>query len=294
MELLAATTGTITIFSSPKEWFSTHLLNIIVIIVGAWAIRRISVAIIMGILKRVVRTHRFASETDRKKRIATLDSLLSTASKIAVWSIATIMVVDELGINTAPLLASIGIVGVAIGIGSQSLIKDFTNGLFIILENQYRVGDSVSFGTASGTVQASGVVQSISVRTTVLRDINGNIHHVPNGTIIVTTNKTFDLSGINEDITVRFNTDIPKLEKIINKIGADLSEDDAFAKKIKKAPYMAQVASFSDQGIVIKILGDTTPGTNMTVRTELFKRLQEAFIKEKITPFLQASEDIRS
>jgi small-conductance mechanosensitive channel len=293
MNLLSTRTGAITIFSDPREWFSTHLLNIIVIIIGAWAIRRISVAVIMGILKRVVRTHRFASESDRKKRIATLDSLLNTASKIAVFSIATIMVVDELGINTAPLLASIGIVGVAIGIGSQSLIKDFTNGLFIILENQYRVGDSVSFGTASGTVQASGVVQSISVRTTVLRDINGNIHHVPNGTIIVTTNKTFDLSGINEDITVRFNTDIPKLEKIINKIGVDLSEDDVFGKKIKKAPYMAQVASFSDQGIVIKILGDTTPGTNMTVRTELLKRLQEAFIKEKITPFLQASEDIR-
>jgi moderate conductance mechanosensitive channel len=292
MELLANRTGAITIFSNPREWFSTHLLNIIVIIIGAWAIRRISVAVIMGILKRVVRTHRFASESDRKKRIATLDSLLSTASKIAVWSIATIMIVDELGINTAPLLASIGIVGVAVGIGSQSLIKDFTNGLFIILENQYRVGDPVSFGTASGTVQATGTVQSISVRTTVLRDINGNIHHVPNGTIIVTTNKTFDLSGINEDITVRFNTDIPKLEKIINKIGVDLSEDEVFGKKIKKAPYMAQVASFSDQGIVIKILGDTTPGTNTKVRTELFKRLQEAFIKEKITPFLQASEDI--
>ncbi len=293
MELLANRTGAITIFSDPKEWFSTHLLNIIVIIIGAWAIRRISVAIIMGVLKRVVRTHRFASESDRKKRIATLDSLLSTASKIAVWSIATIMIVDELGINTAPLLASIGIVGVAVGIGSQSLIKDFTNGLFIILENQYRVGDLVSFGTASGSVQASGTVQSISVRTTILRDINGNIHHVPNGTIIVTTNKTFDLSGINEDITVRFNTDIPKLEKIINKIGADLGEDEVFGKKIKKAPYMAQVASFSDQGIVIKILGDTTPGTNAKVRTELLKRLQEAFIKEKITPFLQASEDIR-
>ena len=284
--------GAITIFSNPREWFSTHLLNIIVIIIGAWAIRRISVAVIMGILKRVVRSHRFATESDRKKRIATLDSLLNTASKIAVFSIATIMIVDELGINTAPLLASIGIVGVAVGIGSQSLIRDFTNGLFIILENQYRVGDLVSFGTATGAVQATGTVQSISVRTTVLRDINGNIHHVPNGTIIVTTNKTFDLSGINEDITVRFNTDIPKLEKIINKIGADLGEDEIFGKKIKKAPYMAQVASFSDQGIVIKILGDTTPGTNMKVRTELFKRLQEAFIKEKIMPFLQVSEDI--
>ena len=292
MELLARRTGAITIFSDPKEWFSTHLLNIIVIIIGAWAIRRISVAVIMGILKRVVRTHRFASESDRKKRIATLDNLLNTATKIAVFSIAAIMIVDELGINTAPLLASIGIVGVAVGIGSQSIIRDFTNGLFIILENQYRVGDLVSFGTATGAVQATGTVQSISVRTTVLRDINGNIHHVPNGTIIVTTNKTFDLSGINEDITVRFNTDIPKLEKIINKIGADLGEDEIFGKKIKKAPYMAQVASFSDQGIVIKILGDTTPGTNMKVRTELFKRLQEAFIKEKIRPFLQVSEDI--
>jgi len=286
-------TDTLSIFKNPGDWASTHLINIVIIIVGAWVLRRAVVVITMGILKRVVRTHRFASETDRKKRIATLDSLLNTASKIVLYSIAVIMVVDELGINTAPLIASAGIVGVAIGIGSQSLIKDFTNGLFIILENQYRVGDSVSFGTASGSVQASGVVQSISVRTTVLRDLNGNIHHVPNGSIVVTTNKTFDLSGINEDITVRFSTDIPKLEDIINKIGKDLAEDEVYGKKIKKAPYMAQVAKFSDQGIVIKVLGDTTPGTNMTVRTELLKRLHKAFIKEHIIPFLQAGEDIK-
>jgi small conductance mechanosensitive channel len=292
MNIFAATDA-ITIFNNPRKWTSTHIVNIIVIIVGAWIIRRIIVAITMGILKQVVKKHRFATESDRKKRIATLDNLLNTASKITLYSIAAIMVVDELGINTAPLLASAGIVGVAIGIGSQSLIKDFTNGLFIILENQYRVGDSVSFGTASGTVQASGVVQAITVRTTILRDINGNIHHVPNGSIIVTTNKTFDLSGINEDITVRFNTDIPKLEELINKIGKELEDDDVYGKKIKKAPYMAQVAKFSDQGIVIKVLGDTTPGTNLAVRTELLKRLHKAFIKEHITPFLQASEDIK-
>jgi small conductance mechanosensitive channel len=283
-------TDTLSIFNNPGDWAAKHLINIVIIIVGAWVLRRLVVGVVMGILKRVVRRHRFASETDRKKRIATLDSLLNTASKVVIYAIATIMVVDELGINTAPLIASAGIVGVAIGIGSQSLIRDFTNGLFIILENQYRVGDSVSFSTASGTVQASGVVQAITVRTTVLRDLNGNIHHVPNGSIVVTTNKTFDLSGINEDITVRFKTDIPKLETVINKIGKDLAEDDVYGKKIKKAPYMAQVAKFSEQGIVIKILGDTTPGTNMVVRTEFLKRLQEAFIKNNITPFLLESD----
>lgn len=288
-----STTDTVSILNSPSDWAAAHLINVIIIIVGAWILRRVIVEIVMGILKRVVRTHRFASETDRKKRIATLDSLLNTASKVIVYAIATIMVVDELGINTAPLLASAGIVGVAVGIGSQSLIKDFTNGLFIILENQYRVGDSVSFLTASGSVQASGVVQAITVRTTILRDINGNIHHVPNGSIVVTTNKTFDLSGINEDITVRFKTDIPKLEEIINGIGKDLAEDEIYGKKIKKAPYMAQVAKFSEQGIVVKILGDTTPGTNMAVRTELFKRLQEAFIKQHIVPFLVESDSVK-
>jgi small conductance mechanosensitive channel len=277
MNLLALVTDVkdITIFDRPKDWLETHGINILIIVVGAWILRRLLVAILMSFLNRAIRGHRFATETDRKKRINTMDNLLNAVSKIVIWGVVVVMIIDELGINTAPLLASAGVVGLAIGIGAQSLIKDFTNGLFIILENQYRVGDFVQLGTVSG------VVQSITIRTTVLKDIDGNIHHVPNSTITVTTNRTFDTSGINEDITVPFDTDLDKLEKDIAKIGEELAADEKYGSKIKRAPFMAQVVQFGDKGIVVKILGETLPGSQWTIRTQLYRRLQPVLFGDK-------------
>ncbi len=104
--------------------------------------------------------------------------------RAVVYLIAAIMIISELGIDTGPLLASAGVLGVALGFGAQSLIKDFMNGMFIIIENQYRVGDEVKIG------ETSGVVESITIRTTTLRGKNGSLHHVPNGAISVTTNLT--------------------------------------------------------------------------------------------------------
>lgn len=266
----------ITLFSQPHTWLKTHGVNVLIIVVGAWVLRRVGVAVLMGVLKRAVKTHPFATETDRKKRLDTLDSLMNALSKIAVWSIATIMIVDEVGINTAPLLASAGVAGIALGIGAQSLIKDFTNGLFIILENQYRVGDYVQFDTVQG------IVQAITIRTTILRDFDGNIHHVPNSSIVVSTNMTFGVSGINQDITVAQDTDLDKLEAVINKVGEDMAADEKWGSKIKRKPYFAQVVQFADRGLIIKILGETTPGSQWKVKTELIKRLRIAFVDNDI------------
>ncbi len=266
----------VTLFDQPKAWLETHGINILIIIVGAWVLRRLGVALLTSIINRAVKSHPFASETDRKKRTDTLDSLLGAVSKIVVWIVAVIMIVDELGINTAPLLASAGVVGVALGIGAQSLIKDFTNGLFIIIENQYRVGDFVQFDTVSG------VVQAITIRTTILKDFDGNVHHVPNSSITVSTNMTFGTSGINQDVTVSVDTDLEKLEKVINKVGEDMAADEKLDKKIKRAPYFAQVVQFAERGIVVKILGETTPGAQWQVKTDLIKRLRQAFVDNNI------------
>ena len=274
--LLDTTAKDITLFDQPRAWAETHGLNILIIVFGAWLLRRLGAALFTGVLNRAVRSHPFATETDRKKRVDTLDSLISAVSKVVFWIIAVIMIVDELGINTAPLLASAGVVGIALGVGAQSLIKDFTNGLFIIVENQYRVGDFVQFDTVSG------IVQAITIRTTILRDFDGNIHHVPNSSIVVATNMTFGVSGINQDITVSIDTDLEKLEKVINDVGTEITADDVWGKKIKKTPYFAQVVQFAERGIVIKILGETTPGSQWKVKTELLKRLRAAFIENGI------------
>ena len=202
--------------------------------------------------------------------------MLGALSKIVVGAEAVIMIVDELGINTAPLLASAGVLGVAIGIGAQSLIKDFTNGLFIIVENQYRVGDFVQFDTIQG------VVQAITIRTTILKDFDGNVHHVPNSSIVVATNMTFGTSGINQDFTVSLDTDLEKVEKVVNEAGQALADDETFGKKIKRAPYFAQVVQIAERGIIIKVLGETTPGAQWQIKTELIKRLRQAFINNNI------------
>lgn len=274
MNIFAATD--ITLFDQPSKWVQTHGINILIIIVGAWVLRRIGVAIVTGIINRALKSHPFASETDRKKRVDTLDSLLSAVSKVLVGIVAVIMIIDELGINTAPLLASAGVVGVAFGIGAQSLIKDFTNGLFIIVENQYRVGDFVQFD------MIQGVVQAITIRTTILKDFDGNIHHVPNSSIVVATNMTFGSSGINQDLTVSMDTDMDKLEKVINKAGEELAADEKLGPKIKKAPYFAQVVKFAERGVTVKILGETTPGAQWMIKTELLKRLSDAFVANGI------------
>lgn len=278
MQLFAALIDpkSITLFSQPQAWLKTHGVNVLIIILGAWLLRRMGVAVIMGILKRAVRSHPFATETDRKKRLDTLDSLVNALSKIIIWMVAVIMIVDEIGINTTPLVASAGIAGVALGIGAQSLIKDFTNGLFIILENQYRVGDYVQFDTVQG------IVQAITIRTTILRDFDGNIHHVPNSSIVVSTNMTFGVSGINQDITVAQDTDLDKLEKVINQVGEELASDEVWGSKIKRKPYFAQVVQFAERGLIVKILGETTPGSQWKVKTELLKRLRQAFVKHEI------------
>lgn len=265
------------LFHYPGSWMRLHGINILIIIVGAWILRRAGRAIASRILKRIVRSHHFSTESDRKKRLQTLVSLADAIIQIGIWGIAAIMIVDELGINTGPLIASAGVVGIALGIGAQSLIKDFVNGMFIIAENQYRVGDVVELNQ-----EVSGTVQAITVRTTILRDMNGNVHHVPNGTITLATNKTFGLGRINEDITVDADTDLAKLERIINKAGESLAADEELGAKIRKTPRLEQINGFNERGMGIKIFGETTPGAQWKIRSRLFAQLAEDFQKNNI------------
>lgn len=266
------------LFHNPGTWLSEHGINILIIVGGAWLIRRFGTALVSGLLHRATRSSNFSHETDRKKRLATLESLIDAVIRITVWLVASIMIVSELGINTAPLLASAGIIGVALGIGAQSLIKDFVNGVFIIAENQYRVGDVVQLGTVNGTVQA------ITVRTTVLRDLDGNVHHIPNGGITVATNKTFDIGRINEPVTVPFDTDLKKLEEVVAAVGIKLVHDKEVGPHVRQAPNLGQASGFNELGLVVRIFAETTPGSQWEVRTALIKELQKALLKENMSP----------
>lgn len=270
-----------TVIDNPGQWFQTHGINILIIIFGAWIFRHVAFLIIHSVMQRAVRSH-FGNEADRKKRLATLEGLIDAVLKIGTFAVAFLMIVNELGINTAPILASAGVVGIALGIGAQSLIRDFMSGFFIIAENQYRVGDVVEISTLVGNVKVVGTVQAITVRTTIVRDLDGMLHHVPNGSIVVASNKTFGLGRINEDIIVDPDTDLDQLEKVVKQVGEKMAAEEAYEKKIKKAPTVGQIVGYNDRGIIVKIIADTQPGSQWEIKSEFYKRLRPELKKSKI------------
>lgn len=261
-------------------WIEAHGLNVLFIISGAWLIAKVSVAIVHGVLIKAMKDHYFRSDTDRKKRADTLHGLISAVIKMVALLVAAVMIADEIGINTAPLVASAGILGVALGIGAQSFIKDFVSGIFIISENQYRVGDVVELEVLGNPV--GGTVESITVRTTILRDINGTKHHIPNGNITVASNKTFGFSNINEILVVDQSTNLEELTKIINNIGTELSKDHEIGPMIKQKITMAEIGGYNERGISLSIRGSTVPGQQWVVRSALYAKLQTELKKSKI------------
>lgn len=266
----------VTVGARVEEWIGNHGLNIAVIVLGAWLLKRFGAQIISQLLRHTIRPDLYPTKADREKRLKTLSSLVGASIGIIIYIVAGIMIIGELGVNTAPLIASAGILGVALGFGAQSLIKDFVSGIFIIIENQYRVSDEVQLGSVSG------VVEAITIRTTVLRDLNGHVHHVPNGTITFTTNKTMDFGRINEDIEVAMDTDLDRLEHIINHVGQEIAALPEFKRHIHEAPHLASFRGFSSTGFRVKILGKTSANEHWRIRSELYKRLKDAFEQHKI------------
>jgi moderate conductance mechanosensitive channel len=265
------------LLSLMRTWLNEHLVNILVILLAAWLVRHFGVRLISQILKRTVRSDIYPTKLDREKRIKTLKSLITAATRVGVYLIAFVLIIGELNPSyMTALFASAGLVTVALGFGAQSLIKDFMSGVFIITENQYRVGDIVDIAGVSGTVE------DITIRTTVLRDLNGYVHHVPNGIIEVTTNRTIGFSQINEEFTVAKDTNLDELEHVINHVGDQLMAMPEFKDKILESPHFDTVKGYAANGIIVKVMGRTTTSAKWRVRSELYKLLAKSFKKHKI------------
>jgi small conductance mechanosensitive channel len=264
------------------EWALTHGLKIVIIIIVGFIIGRTLHYVIETAVRKAVTPHGFSSKRAEEKRENTIIEILSGSARIVLWVVIFMMVLSELGVNVAPLLAGAGIVGVAVGFGGQYLIRDIITGIFVIWENQFRVGDVVTIG------DATGVVESVTLRVTVLRDMNGVVHTIPNGEIKQTSNQTKGFSRINMNIGIGYGDDIEKVEKVVNAVGKALAQDSEWADKIQSAPQFLRVDNFGDSSVDIKILGETKPGEQWAVAGELRKRLKYAFDKEGIEiPFPQ-------
>jgi small-conductance mechanosensitive channel len=263
------------------SWLDLHAINIVVIIIIAWVAHRFGANLIGRLLSHTIRTDLYPTKSDRDKRVKTLKSLSRATIKAGVTAIAIIMILGEINPSYATaLFASAGLFTVALGFGARDFINDILRGSFIIYENQYRVGDVVEI---SGT---SGTVEEVTIRKTVLRDPDGNVHHVPNGSIIVATNKTFGFSSLNEELVLALDTDVELAEHIINHVGEELAANPDLKNKIKDAPHFTSYNGYGQGGILISIVGTTAAGDKAPVRNEFYRLLHKAFKKQGIQPLL--------
>lgn len=216
------------------------------------------------------------TKNEREKRAETLVRILNGAARAVALLVLLYVVLRELGVNVTPLLAGAGIAGIAIGFGAQSIVKDLFTGFFILLENQYRVGDVVKIG------QASGLVEEINLRTTVLRDLEGIKHIIPNGTVQTVSNMTFSWSRAVIDVGVSYDADLDRAMAVMRETAARLRAEPAFAGRILEDAEVLGVESFGDSAVHLRMLVKTQPLEQWIVARELRKRLKEAFDREGI------------
>jgi small-conductance mechanosensitive channel len=258
-------------------WLIDHGIRILIIVAVGAVLWFVLNKFLPPIVRRAVaRTKDKESKEGMEKRTKTLLSIFKGIGRVFIVMIAIMMVLDEVGVPIAPVLAGFGIVGIAIGFGAQYLIRDLIAGMFIILENQYRVGD------VARVADIAGLVEEVTLRKTVLRDLDGIVHHVPNGEIRVASNFTRHFARVNLNVSVGYGTDLDHAISVINRVGKELAVDEKWRKVIKSPPQVLRVDNLGDSGIDIKILGDVKPIEQWAVMGELRLRLKKAFDAEGI------------
>jgi len=261
-----------------QRWLLEHGIYVLAIISIAYLLYRLAIVTTPKVVGRLIDSGKKGRKAREElaKRADTLGRVLSGFIAIVIALIALFMILSELGIDITPLLASAGVLGIAVGFGAQSIVKDLLRGFIILVQNQYNKGDVVR------VAGIAGLVEDVNMLRTVLRDLDGIVHSIPNSEITTSSNFTKEWSRVNLDVSVAYGEDLDRVAEVINRIGNELSEDEYYGPKIITAPQVLRVNNFGDSGIDIKILGDTKPLTQWEVTGELRKRIKKAFDEEGI------------
>ncbi len=225
----------------------------------------------------------------RQQRAETIGSFLRSLTSIAVFTVAAAMVLGQLGIDLAPVVASAGIAGVALGFGAQNLVKDYLNGMFMILEDQYGVGDAIDAG------EASGIVEAVGLRVTRLRSVDGTVWHIRNGEILRIGNMSQGWSRALLDVSVAYDTDTDRAATVIKEVADEVWRDPFFGTLVIEEPEVWGVEDLGADGIAIRLVVKTAPLEQWKVARELRRRLKAAFDEAGIEiPFPQRTVWVRT
>jgi small-conductance mechanosensitive channel len=260
-------------------WLLEHGIRILVIILVSWFIYKILGVIMPILVRRYVTTKgkKRRSQAYITQRSESLGKVVTQTLGIFIVLIAFFMILSELGLDITPLLASAGVAGIAIGFAAQNSIRDLIGGFMIMLEDHYNVGDVVSIADITGEVTELGL------RRTVLRDLKGILHVIPNGEIKVASNYTRSISRAFFEVSVAYKEDLDRVMAVIRRVWEEMAEHPDWAPQlISKTPWLLRVEEFGDSGIIIRAVGDTKPMTQWGIMGELRRRVKRAFDEEGI------------
>lgn len=275
------------VLAGAADWLIARPLKVLLILVLAWIAARVLGRVIRQFVAGVERAtvRRGIGEADAEgslmvtsqlgerahQRAETLAAVLRSLGRAVIFTVAGLTILGEFEINLGPLLAGAGIVGVAVGFGAQTLVRDFLSGVFMLIEDQFGVGDVIDAG------EAAGVVEGVSLRTTRLRDVDGTVWHIPNGEIKRVGNKSQDWSRAVLDVQVSYGTDVRRAEAILKDVADELWHDERWSTRIVEEPEVWGVEGLGTTGITLRTVVKTRPGDQAILLRELRGRINSAF-----------------
>ena len=261
------------------DWFLNGGWHVLAILVVAVAVHLLARHVVHRFQRKLEGTPSFTQELSLQ-RAATLTHALSTALIVGIWVIAILLVFGEIGLNLAPLLASAGVAGVALGFGAQSLVKDTLSGFFILLENQFGVGDVIEVQTTGGNV--AGKVELLTLRVTSLRDFDGTLHFVSNGNIQVVSNRSKGWGRAIVDVRLAYGEDVERVRSILDDLFDEIEAEGLFDGWLTTRPDVLGVERLSDFAVVIRVTADTRPSKRIDSERRLRELIARRLAREGI------------
>jgi small-conductance mechanosensitive channel len=272
------------------DWFLARPAKVVAILVVAWIAARLIRRAIRHAVPRIYDPHEPArdrlgrlgitvpemltvelSDPRRRARGASISAALTSTATVAVWVIALLMVLGTVGLDIGPLLAGAGVAGVALGFGAQSVVRDCLAGLFMLIEDQYGIGDVVDLG------EAVGVVEEVHLRTTVLRGVDGTVWHVPNGVVQRVGNKSQLWSVAVLDASVAYRTDLVRARDLLHRAADEVCESDEFRASVIESPQVLGVEALGVDGVTLRLTVKVQPGTQWALQRALREHVKQVF-----------------
>jgi moderate conductance mechanosensitive channel len=255
----------------------THILGVIAVVFVAYLLFK---AVFPRIAKAAMMRGAHPPDEEMERRADTIIGVIDGSARVAFMIIALITILPEFGVSVTAVVTGLGIGGLALALGTQAVVRDAVNGMFLLAEDQYRTGDVVTIADKTGTVEA------ITLRRTILRDEDGIVHNVPNGAITVVSNQTRDFAQVNVDVRVSYGEDISKVRRVVEDVARTMNQDSEVGQLLLEPPRLNRVDSVGEGGVTVTVSTRVRPAARARVESELRQRLAEAFLREKVhVPF---------